>query len=277
MKVRNIVAELIKIAKDIISFDMTEREWEKYHKEHPNANKANHHIIKVPGKHFSQSKYKEYINRQRKAKIKYFKELKQNHPNYIPIVPKKTFDYLIQNKEYSCISAGINPNSQEDINNAKKDPDFIKNRTEQLRKDLDKLGVKYTEIVGNYDGEEPSFLISHNVDSKIAQKQKDNTLLVSGNNYQNNNKIIEKLNQLGKKYNQDSVAHSKNGKMEWHYTTGEKAGKRVRGLGTQMLNSADNYYSQARVGNNDFTMWSCDMSPAWQNPNALEDNPYFKQ
>jgi len=48
---------------------------------------------------------------------------------------------------------------------------------------LDKLGVKYTEIVGNYDGEEPSFLISHNVDSKIAQKQKDNTLLVSGNNY----------------------------------------------------------------------------------------------
>lgn len=44
---------LIKIASQIASdfinekeaFDMTERQWEIYHKLHPNAKKENHHII----------------------------------------------------------------------------------------------------------------------------------------------------------------------------------------------------------------------------------------
>ena len=64
--------------------------------------------------------------------------------------------------------------------------------------------------------------------------------------------------------------------MEWHYTTGENAGKRVRGLNTTFMKGAKDFYSEARVGDKDYTMWSCDMSPAWEDENALVDNPYFK-
>ena len=268
---------LINAAEDIVSFDMTEREWKEYHKQHPNADKSNHHIIPVPGKEHHKSDHKEYMKREKKAKKEYFKKMKQEHPNYVPIVPKDKFLDILEKGEYSCISAGINGNDPKDVENAKNNPDFIKNRTASLRKDLDKLGVKYTEITGSYGGEEPSFMISHNLNSKTAQKEKDNTYLVSGNVYSNTDDIITKINELGTKYNQDSVAHGKDGKMEWHYTTGENAGKRIKGLGTELLNNADDFYSEARIGDGDYTKWACDMSPAFEDNPKFEDNPYFKK
>jgi hypothetical protein len=62
-----------------------------------------------------------------------------------------------------------------------------------LRKDLDGLGVKYTEIAGSYGSEEPSFLISHTLDAKVGQKNRDNSFLVNRNKY-DSHKMIEKLN-----------------------------------------------------------------------------------
>ena len=38
--------ELCRIAKMLIAFEMTENEWRRYKELHPNANRANHHIIK---------------------------------------------------------------------------------------------------------------------------------------------------------------------------------------------------------------------------------------
>ena len=275
MEKLHIASELLKIAKELLSFDMTEREWQEYHKEHPNANKANHHIIPVKGDPHHRSDYKEYSTREKKAKKKYFRELKKQHPNYVPFVKKDEIEQVLRDGEYTCISAGVNPNMPQDVENARKDKDFIKKRTENLRKDLDSLGVKYTEIAGSYGSEQPSFLISHTLDAKVGQKNRDNSFLVNRNKY-DSHKMIEKLNQLGAKYNQDSVAHGRKGKMEWHYTTGENAGKRVRGLNTTFMKGAKDFYSEARVGDKDYTMWSCDMSPAWEDENALVDNPYFK-
>ena len=116
---------LINAAEDIVSFDMTEREWKEYHKQHPNADKSNHHIIPVPGKEHHKSDHKEYMKREKKAKKEYFKKMKQEHPNYVPIVPKDKFLDILEKGEYSCISAGINGNDPKDVENAKNNPDFI--------------------------------------------------------------------------------------------------------------------------------------------------------
>ena len=278
-----IAKQLLKIAKQLLSFDMTEREWQEYHKEHPNADKRNHHIIPVSGKGHHESQHKEYMIRQKKAKIKYFTHMKHLHPNYVPMINKKEFENLLHHGEYSCISAGANPNNPQDVQNSKK-PDFIKNRTESLRKDLDNLGVKYTEITGFYGGEQPSFLISHTLNAKIAEKKPSNTLLVSGNKYRNDKNIISKLNQLGKKYNQDSVAHCKNGVMQWHFTTGELKRKRiVTGIETTFdakdLKSLG-AYSEGRLSPNEYTVWSARTDNALdedfnlKKENAI-DNPYW--
>jgi len=110
MKKLHIASELLKIAKDLLSFDMTEKEWQEYHKEHPNANKANHHIIPVKGDPHHRSNYQEYSIREKKAKKKYFRELKKQHPNYVPFVKKDEIEQVLRDGEYTCISAGVNPN-----------------------------------------------------------------------------------------------------------------------------------------------------------------------
>lgn len=269
-------------AKEIESFDMTEREWEEYSKKHPNALRENHNIIPVPGKsHKNSDDFNEYMQREAKAKVEYFKEMKAKHPNYVPIISKEDFSDVISNGEFTCISAGPNTNDPEDVERCK-NHEYLRNRHESLRKDLDKLGVKYTEIVGSYGGEEPSFMITHDLKGKVSQKKKDNSYLVSGNQYSNEDGIIEKLNNLGKKYNQDSVAHGKNGIMEWHYTTGENAGKRiVTGIEIQNSIDDDDFFSETRISNDCFTKWKATTE------NALDDNfdlrkenlinnPYFK-
>lgn len=244
------------------SFEMTESEWKEYHKEHPHALKENHTIISDPKVQNS----KEIHQARRKAKAEYFKEMKRLHPNYIPITKKHEIEHVIQHGTYSVISAGVNTKDAKDIENAKKDPNFIKNRTKALMTDLDKLGVRYTEVAGKYDDEEVSFLITHDLDAKASEKEAEKPSLMI-NNYNGHADIIKKLNKLGEKYNQDSVAHSKNGRMEWHYTTGKRKGKRCAGEGTDFVPiSQDDSYSEARIGKRSYTKWVANMD------RCLEDN-----
>lgn len=272
-------------SKEVEAFDMTEREWEVYKIKHPLADPANHHIIQVPGKSYKESNYREYMKRERRAKKKYFKKMRKLHPNYIPMIKKDQFMDIIMNGEYSCISADVNPNDQEDIERCQ-DPEYVKKRRELLRSELDKLGVKYTEIAGSYGKEEQSFLISHTIDAKISQKHKDNSFLVTGNVYSNTEGIIEKLNNLGKLCNQDSVTHSRGGIMEWHYTTGEKGKNRKRivtGNGTIAIpaDSGDKHFSEGRVSDQAYTKWKANTENALDENFDLKtknliDNPYFK-
>ena len=274
-----------KIASDFMNekeaFDMTLREWEIYHKQHPNAKKENHNIIPVPGDPYSSKTHKAYMRREKQAKKRYYKALQEKHPNFKPLMKKETIMQLLQHGEYSCISAGINPKSKEDKERARNDKNFIKNRTEQLRNDLDALGVEYTEIAGSYGSEETSFLISHTLDAKVGQKNRDNSFLINRNKYDNRN-IIEELDKLGEKYNQDSVAHGRKGLMEWHFTTGKHAGKSGIGTGTSFMRRVKDFYSEARIGDSDYTMWSCNMSRLFDakgriDPKALVDCIYFQQ
>lgn len=262
------------VSRLVLSFEMTETEWKKYHKEHPNAEKRNHHIIPDP-----KVKHPSEIHKARRAaKARYFKEMKANHPNYCPIVKKHIIQHTIQHGTYSVISAGVNPEIPEDKMMADKDPEFIKKRTAALRNDLDKLGVKYTEVLGSYGGEEVSFLIAHDLDSKASQKQDDNKFMV--HDYGKHGDIVRQLNKLGEKYNQDSVAHSKNGTMELHYTTGKNKGKRCSGEGTKFVSpTEEDSFTEARIGQTSYTKWAANMDRCFPgckgfNENNFVDNPY---
>lgn len=282
-----------KIASDFMNekeaFDMTEREWLIYRDKHPKADPANHHIIPVPGKSYKESNHREYMKRERRAKRKYFKKMKKLHPNYVPMIKKDEFMDIIMNGEYSCISADLNPNDERDKERCQ-DPQYVQKRREFLRKELDKLGVKYTEVVGCYKGfEEPTFLITHDLSGKVLQRDKDNTFLVlrNGVSYETDADIIKELNRIGADCNQDSVTHSQGGIMEWHYTTGENAGDRiVCGPKTDIIkpDSNEEYFSKGRISKGSYTMWSADTSNAYEDmgdgnfrfkQENLKSNPYF--
>lgn len=274
---REVIAQkLRKLAKDILSFDMTEDEWKRYKQDHPGAKRWNHHIIPTPKR--GTMKYDEWEQAKIEAKKKYFADMKEKHPNYVPILSRETVENLLKNGEYSCISAGLNtedPVEKEmakQINKNKDIQKFVKDRTEQLKKDLDELGVEYTEIAGKYGKEEPSFLISHTLKAKIHENEDGDTFFVNGNNYEKDEHIIEKLNALGAKYNQDSVSHAKLGNMELHYTTGVNKGKKHIGRGTSRVKGRPKLYSEARIGDEDYTMWKCNI-----NFKKLYDNPDFKE
>lgn len=263
------------VARIIYSFDMTESEWKRYKKEHPLAEKKNHHIIPDP-----KINRPEEIHKARcKAKSKYFKALKEKHPNFVPIVKKNIIQHTIKHGIYSVISAGVNFADPNDVKRSKIDPEFIRKRTESLRNDLDSLGVRYTEIIGSYDGEEPSFLISHDIRTKAEEKDGNKMIMV--HDYGSHGNIIKELNRLGEKYNQDSVAHSKNGIMEWHYTTGLRKGNRCIGEETNFVDaSQNNFYSEARIGKQNYTKWSANMNRCLPDENGnyhednFQDNPY---
>lgn len=125
--------------------------------------------------------------------------MKKLHPNYVPMIKKDEFVDIIMNGEYSCISADVNPDDERDKERCK-DPQYVQKRRDFLRNELDKLGVKYTEIVGSYEGfEEPTFLITHDLNGKVLQRNKNNTFLVfrNGISYNTDANIIKELNRIG--------------------------------------------------------------------------------
>jgi hypothetical protein len=126
----------------------------------------------------------------------------------------KDLDESLKNGKYSLISAGRNPNNPED--RALTD-DQIKERYKRLETDLKDKGYKYSKVKGHYGGEEDSFMVHH------AEP--------------------EHMNELGMKYNQDSVIHSEQGKHKMHFTTGENAGQHHKGEGHQEVPDAKDYYS----------------------------------
>ncbi len=282
---------LVSIARELLArfinaFDMTEDEWERYHKEHPGAKKYNHHIIpsprEVPKGH---PDYRKTMREIKKAKADYFKKQKQLHPNYIPIVTKKSLKHLLYHGEYSVISGGVNTADPREENLEQNSP-MIQKRIEALRMDLDALGVKYTEVTGLYGKEEPSFLISHTLEAKAAERLPSNAFMVSGSgSLKSRDELIRALNALGTKYNQDSVSHVKDGIMEWHYTTDytknqTHRGKRVVGVSTSSVRIEDRpeYYSEARFGDESYTMWMCNMGDIFTKTGikkeAFKPNPY---
>jgi hypothetical protein len=131
---------------------------------------------------------------------------------------KKEVGKLLDSGKYALISAGKNPNHEADKNLSDGD---ISSRYESLKADLKDAGYAYSPVKGHYGGEEDSFLVM------VHDADKDH------------------IKELGKKYNQDSVIHSEDGKHEMHYTTGEKSGQHHKGEGlAEDAESRGDYFSE---------------------------------
>ena len=249
MENKRLAGQLIRMARILCGFIMTENEWKSYKKLHPRAERSHHHIV-----HSTEGDKGDYD-----AIIKRLNVVKKEHPRFIPLVNKRELLNTIKNKVYSVISAGGNPNHKDEADLREKSPElyekFVNERTEQLRKDLDALNVSYTEVIGDYSGEEVSFLVNHSLKAVSKGKQASHLMLSN-----HDAKLFKKLDALGEKYNQDSVLHSVGGIGEFHYTSGEKKGNLCRGKGTRIDQSADNFYSEAQVGRGEYTKWQADMA-----------------
>jgi hypothetical protein len=118
------------------------------------------------------------------------------------------------------ISAGRNPAIEEDM---KLSDEAINERDNKLKADLVARGFVFERVHGKYGEEEDSYVVMVNEVSAAE------------------------LAFLGKKYNQDSVIHSKAGNNKMIYTTGPNAGKHHPGGGWKPVPGADNYYSELKT------------------------------
>jgi len=120
-------------------------------------------------------------------------------------------DELLKKGVVGFVSAGKSPHDDDTV-----DPIM---RDDELKADLVKQGYRFTPVKGKYGEEEDSYMVM------IPDAKRSDMI------------------SLGKKYNQDSVIHSDHGKNSLIYTTGEEAGKTVKGKGYKKLGSkeADNY------------------------------------
>lgn len=98
---------------------------------------------------------------------------------------------VLQRTQYGLVSAGLNPSRPEERDQP---PEFFKARHEHLRKALIGMGYCFTQVLGNYDGLEDSFLImTHDAD-------RDDVV------------------RLGYMFDQESVIYVNKGKQEMIYT-----------------------------------------------------------
>jgi len=124
---------------------------------------------------------------------------------------------ILKTGKYALISAGKNPNHEED---RQLDDNTVNERYKSLESDLKTDGFTYTKVKGHYGGEEDSFLVMiHDADK-------------------------EHVSKLGEKYNQDSVIYSEGGKHEMLYTTGKNKGQKHDGSGFQEKQDAEDYYTE---------------------------------
>ena len=157
---------------------------------------------------------------QKKEKPKVYK----NHVHLTKLDLKRTLSH----GHYTLISAGLNPKDPKE-SKMKPDDEFFHKRHEQLRDELENKGLRYTEVVGHYEGKEPTFLVFHDKTELTPKTQK--SLMVHHHNAEELKKNSKTLEELGKKYNQNSVLHGNGGKNTMVFTKGDKAGQECSGFG----------------------------------------------
>lgn len=157
------------------------------------------------------------------------------------ILHKKLVGKLLKHGHFSLVSGGRN---MEDPKEAKmpEDHKLFDRRHESLRSDLNKLRMPYTEAIGHYGGKEHSFVVFH--DDVPWEHRKMNGGQKSFMVHHRKTSEHDVIRKLGKKYNQQSVIHSKGGAHEVHYVTGEAAGKFASGAGHRFIPHAKDFYTR---------------------------------
>jgi hypothetical protein len=158
------------------------------------------------------------------------------------VLTKKDLLHRLKHGTYSIVSAGRNP-AHADEAELHPEHDKFKARHEELRGELQKRGMKYTEVEGHYGGKEKSFLVYHHDDAKPEKRSRahDKAMMV----HHDGPSEFGAIRELGKKFNQDSVIHSHAGKHEMHYTVGAHEGEHHKGEGHKVLPHAEDFYTHA--------------------------------
>jgi hypothetical protein len=242
---RKIIASIKNTASQIylstkLAFEMTLSEWKDYKKEHPMADKRNHHIVQ---------------DTKQQVQVPQVKSPTTVHPNKIKMTKQELTDTLTKG-HYSVISAGKNPKLEADMT-----PEQAAKRHEELQSDLDSLGLPYTEVVGHYGGEERSFLVVH---ENHEHKDKSKNAFMVKYKPEQKDKAREEINKLGKKYNQDSVLHGAEGRNDIQFTTGKHEGKNCGGKGWQETPEAQDFYTDAEVKGKEHTKFNVDIGECFE-------------
>ncbi len=156
---------------------------------------------------------------------------------HIDLSPDKLQEKL-NHGHYSIISAGRSASDPKEKDLPWDHPIF-KERHEKLRQDLIHHGYDHTEIHGKYGAPEMSFIVHHKPElpSPVGYQK---AFMV----HHKSTSEHESIRKLGKKYNQESVIHSKGGQNEMHFVTGQHAGTHHKGEGHELKPAADDYYSE---------------------------------
>ncbi len=179
---------------------------------------------------------------------------------YIPLDKPKLVETLTKG-HFTLISAGRNKNYPKEAGLAP-DDEFFHKRHEKLRADLEKAGLPYTEVVGHYGGPESTFLVFHD-DTELTPKTQKSLMVhhKDGDESKSRRKMLE---ELGKKFNQDSVLHAGEGRNDLVFTTGEKAGKTCGGNGWKEAPKAKDNYTDIELTDQKHTKFKLDIHECFE-------------
>jgi len=162
---------------------------------------------------------------------------------------------------FSIISAGRNPNDPKEAM-LKPDDEIFHKRHEELRQELEKNGLQYTEVVGHYGGEESSFLVFHDGTEITPKTQK--AMMVHHRDDAEAKSHRNIVAELAKKFNQDSILYGSAGRNEIIFTTGSKAGKTCGGNGWKEVPEAKDFYTDIKLDNQKHTKFSLDIHECFE-------------
>jgi hypothetical protein len=202
-----------------------------------------------------QQKPKERPPEQSKGQQK--SKVYKTHVRLTKLDLKKTLSH----GHFSVISAGRNPDDSKE-SKMKPDDEFFHKRHEQLRDELEKRGLRHTEVVGHYGGKETSFLVFHD-DTELTPKTQK-SVIVHHHNAEELNKNRKVIEELGKKFNQNSVLHGNGGKNKLVFTAGDKAGQECGGKGWKEMPEAKDYYTDIKLEGKEHTKFNLDIAECFE-------------
>jgi hypothetical protein len=162
---------------------------------------------------------------------------------------------------YSLVSAGRNGSDPKE-SPMSPDDEFFHNRHEELRKELEKAGLAYTEVVGHYGSKESTFLVFHDDTELTSKTQK--SMMVHHRDSDEAKEHVKIIEELGKKFNQDSVLHGLGGRNEVVFTTGKKAGSKCGGNGWKEVPEAEDFYTDIELAGKQHTKFSLDIHECFE-------------
>ena len=186
--------------------------------------------------------------------------VKKEYKHHV-VLGKDELKHTLSHGYFSIVSAGRNPNDKKE-EKMKVDDEFFHKRHEELRDELEKHGLKYTEVIGHYGGKETSFLVLHEPEELTAKTVK--SVMVHHKDQheaERNRKIVQKL---GKHFNQDSVLHGSSGKNTLQFTTGKNEGKECSGKGWKETPEAKDFYTEIKLEKKKHTKFNLDLSECFQ-------------